>query len=348
MSDDYHEFELAGTSQRRCASLAFRAGKSVARLRHDESPVRPADSNSSQLLGIAAVSVTVLLWGMSGVAIKATSVTGIVTAFYRTWFAIPLLWMTMMSPQLRSGLDRNWLRASILGGTLFCVHQILYFTSLKLTTVANVTIIGALQPVLVLLLAGRMFGEAVTAASVVWSIVAFAGTAMVVLGSSAAPTWSLLGDTLATVNLFAFTAYFLVSKRIRATVGAWEYVVGMTTVSGIGMALAAAATAQDLGSPSGTDWVLLAAIAIFPGSLGHALTNWAHAHVTAFVASMILLAVPVIATAGAHLFLAEPVSGQQILGAAVVLAAVGMIVASARRASVRLELAESGAETDAP
>ncbi len=305
-------------------------------------------SRERQLLGIGAIGFTVLLWGLSGVAIKATSVTGIVTAFYRTWFAIPLLWLTMLSPTLRSGLDRNWLRASIVGGVLFCVHQVLYFTSLKLTTVANVTIIGALQPVLVLLLAGRMFGEAVTTASVVWSIVAFVGTAMVVLGSSAAPTWSLLGDALATVNLFAFTAYFLASKRIRETLGAWEYVVGMTTVSGLGMAFVVVATGQDLGSPSGEDWLLLAAIAIFPGTVGHALTNWAHAHVTAFVASMILLAVPVIATAGAHYFLAEPVSGLQVLGAAVVLAAVGMIVASARRSSVRLELAESLAETDAP
>jgi len=318
------------------------------RLRHDDETVHRPDSQRSQLLGIGAVSFTVLLWGLSGVAIKATSVTGIVTAFYRTWFAIPLLWLTMLSPRLRRGLDRDWLRASVIGGALFCVHQMLYFTSLKLTTVANVTILGALQPVLVLLLAGRMFGEVVTAGSVVWSIVAFVGTAMVMLGSSAAPTWSLLGDTLATINLFAFTGYFLASKRIRATVGAWEYVVGMTTVSGLGMAVAAGVTGQDFASPRGADWLLLAAIAIFPGTLGHALTNWAHAHVTAFVASMILLAVPVVATAGAHVFLGEPVSLLQVLGAAVVLAAVGMIVASAGRDSVRLELAESVAETDAP
>jgi drug/metabolite transporter (DMT)-like permease len=318
------------------------------RVRTKRDHVNRSKPQGARLLGIAAVSFTVFLWGLSGVAIKATSVTGIVTAFYRTWFAIPLLWSTMFSSRLRSTLDRNWLRASIVGGSLFCLHQVLYFSSLKLTTVANVTIIGALQPVLVLLLAGRMFGEAVTISSVAWAAVAFSGTALVVLGSSAAPTWSLLGDTIATINLFAFTAYFLASKRIRATVGAWEYVVGMTTVSGLGMLLVALTTGQDLGSPSGADWLLLLAIAIFPGSIGHALTNWAHPHITAFVASMILLAVPVIAAAGAYAFLGEPVAGLQIFGGAVVLLSVGMIVASARRASVRLELAESVAETDAP
>jgi drug/metabolite transporter (DMT)-like permease len=301
----------------------------------------------AQWAGIAAIAFTVVLWGLSGVAIKATSTTGLVTALYRTWFAIPLLWLTMLRPSLRRRLNADWLRASVVGGLLFCVHQILYFTSLKLTTVANVAIIGALQPVLVVLLAGRMFGERVTAGSVLWSIVALGGTVAVVLGATHAATWSLAGDALATVNLFAFTAYFLASKRFRERVGAWEYVVGMTTVSGLGMLVPVLATGQDLGSPRGIDWLILLGIAILPGSLGHALTNWAHAHVTAFVASMILLAVPVVAAAGAYLVLGEAISAVQVGGGAVVLTAVAMIVLSARRTN-RIVLAESAAETDAP
>lgn len=304
-------------------------------------------SSRSQWTGVSALAFTVLLWGMSGVAIKATSTTGIVTALYRTWFAIPLLWVTMLAPSLRKRLNAHWLRASVVGGSLFCVHQILYFTSLKLTTVANVTIIGALQPALVLLLAARMFGERVTARAVAWSAVAFLGTGAVVFGAAHSATWSLFGDALATLNLFAFTAYFLASKRFRERVGPWEYVVGMTTVSGIGMLFAALATGQDLGSPRGIDWLILLGIAVFPGSIGHALTNWAHAHVTAFVASMVLLAVPVVAALGAFAFLGEAIAALQVFGGTVVLTAVAMIVVSAERPN-RVVLAESAAETDAP
>jgi len=299
-------------------------------------------------LGIAALALTVAMWGMSGVAIKVVTVGGLVTALYRLWFAIPLLWLVMLWPGLRPRLDGRWLRASVIGGVLFGIHQILYFSSLKLTSVVNVSLIGALQPALVLLVAGPLFGERVTARAVGWSLVALSGTVLVVLGAAHASEAALRGDLLAWVNLFAFTAYFLVSKRFRAHVGAWEYVIGMTTVAGLVMLTANLVTAQDLSLPSRHDIALLVTIAVFPGTLGHVLSNWAHAHVTAFVASMILLAVPVIATAGAHFFLAEPVTGLQVLGASVVLAAVGMIVASARRASVGLELAESVAETDAP
>jgi drug/metabolite transporter (DMT)-like permease len=124
------------------------------------------------LLGIGALCLTVAMWGMSGVAIKVVASTGLVTALYRLWFAIPLLWLSALAPPFRRRLDRRWLGASIVGGALFSVHQMLYFTSLKLTTVADVTIIGALQPALVLLVAGPMFGERADARSVTLALLA--------------------------------------------------------------------------------------------------------------------------------------------------------------------------------
>jgi drug/metabolite transporter (DMT)-like permease len=147
--------------------------------------------------------------------------------------------------------------------------------------------------------------------------------------------------------LFAFTAYFLASKRFRERVGAWEYVVGMTTVAGIVVVLTTVATGQAHGSPTLWEWVLLAGIAVFPGTLGHLLANWAHAHVSAFVASMMLLAVPVIATAGAFLVLGEDVRPLQVAGAVVVLGAIAIIVRSARRAAADA-LVESVAGGEAP
>jgi drug/metabolite transporter (DMT)-like permease len=69
--------------------------------------------------------------------------------------------LPVVQPALRRRLTPDWLFASLVGGGLFALHQVMYFTSLKLTTVADVTLIGALQPPLVLLVAGRMFGEVV-------------------------------------------------------------------------------------------------------------------------------------------------------------------------------------------
>jgi drug/metabolite transporter (DMT)-like permease len=282
-------------------------------------------------LALVSVAFTVVVWGCSNVLIKGVSVTGQVASLYRLWFAVPLVWaLPLFMPSLR----RHRL------------HQLLFFTGLKFTSVANVTIIGALQPVLVLLVAGRMFGERPNLRALCWSAVAFAGTAVVVAGATGAAGGSAFGDLLAVGNLFAFTGYFLWSKRIRTGVGATEYVIGMTTVAAIVALAVALATTQDLGSPTRTDLLWLALIAVVPGTLGHFLTNWAHAHASAFAMSVLLLAVPVVASALAAVFLDERLTGVQIGGGALTLLAVGVIVRSPVDAGE--ELAESAARTDAP
>lgn len=299
-------------------------------------------------LGLCAVAAAVATWGFSNVMIKAVSTTGIVASFYRLWFAIPVLWLVpVLMPSVRRRLTRNWLRASLVGGGLFAIHQVLFFTSLKRTTVANVTLVGALQPLLVVAVAGRLFGETVTRRAMAWSAVAVAGTALVELGAAGAPGWSPFGDLLAVANLFAFTAYFLASKRIRAGTGTAEYLIGMTTVAGCIMLGVALLTGQQLGSPRGWDWPILVCLAIVPGTIGHFLTNWAHPHTSAFVVSIMFLAVPVIACASAVALLGETLNAVQLCGGAAVLTAVGAVVASLPRATGE-DLAESAAETDAP
>jgi drug/metabolite transporter (DMT)-like permease len=299
-------------------------------------------------LALAAVGAAVLTWGFSNVVIKAVSTTGLVASFYRLWFAMPILWaVPALVPAVRRRLDGIWLRASLVGGGLFALHQVLFFTSLKLTTVANVALIGALQPPLVLVVANRMFGEPSSRRALALSVVALAGTALVVLGARGTPGWSAAGDLLAFANLFAFTAYFLASKRIRNHAGTLEYLIGMTTVAGLIMLMVALATGQRLASPHGWDWPLLVFLALLPGTLGHFLTNWAHPHTSAFIVSIMLLAVPVIACAAAAAFLGEHLNAVQLAGGVIVLAAVAAVVRTAAPAE-EAALAESAAETDAP
>lgn len=297
---------------------------------------------------LIAVAVAVVIWGCSNVLIKGIAVPGLVASFYRLWFSVPLLWaIPLLHPASRARLDRHWLRASLIGGALFAVHQIFFFSALKNTTVANVALIGSLQPPLVLIVARRWFGEPPAAGAVGWSLVGIAGAALVVGGAAGLPGWSPFGDALAVANLFAFTAYFLTTKRLRDRAGATEYVIGMTSVAALIMLAVCAASAQPLLAPRGWDWAALVTLALFPGTLGHFLASWAYPHASAFAVSILFLAVPVVAIAGAALFLGEALSGVQLLGAALVLGSVAAVVLL-QPAPAGEELAESVVETDAP
>jgi drug/metabolite transporter (DMT)-like permease len=191
-----------------------------------------------------------------------------------------------------------------------------------------------------------MFGEHTSRAEALWSLLALAGTVLVVLGSAGTAAWSLAGDSLAALNLVAFTAYFLASKRLRARVAAWPYVIGMTTVAGLVMFAVALATGADLSSPRGRDWLVFATIAVFPGTLGHVLTNWSHAHASAFLISTLFLGVPVVAAVAAALILGEPIRLAQVAGGALVLIALARIVGA--RGTDAATLAEAAAEAEAP
>lgn len=299
-------------------------------------------------LALLAVAVAVLFWGCSNVMIKAVPVPGLVASFYRLWFSLPLLWaIPLVHPPARARLDRRWRRAALIGGCLFALHQVLFFSALKLTTVANVALIGALQPPLVLLVARRWFGEPATRGALGWSLVALLGLILVIAGGVGLPGWNPLGDALAVGNLFAFTAYFLATKRLRDGAGATEYMIGMTSVAAAVMLVVCAASGQPLSAPSGWEWAVLLTLALFPGTLGHFLTAWAYPHASAFAVSIMFLAVPVVASAGAAVFLGETLRPLQIAGGAVVLAAVAAVVLS-QPARTSEELAESVVETDAP
>jgi drug/metabolite transporter (DMT)-like permease len=295
-------------------------------MRRDHDPLR------QQALAHVAVAVAVATWGCSNVVIKAVSVTGLIASFYRLLFALPLLWLVALaSPTVRRRLDRGWAWGCLVGGLLFSLHQLMFFNGLKFTSVANVAIIAALQPVLVLVVAGPWFGERVGMRETLLSAVAIVGTVIAVLGSAGAPSWSPFGDALAVANLFSFTAYFLWSKRVRQTVGATEYVFGMTTVAAVVITITCIALEQDFTSPSASDWMWLVFLALVPGTTGHFLSIWAHAHIAAFAMSIMFLAVPVLAALGAYAFVDEPLSLQQIVGGAITLGAIAAILAPANR-----------------
>ncbi|MFN8640692.1 MAG: DMT family transporter [Candidatus Binatia bacterium] len=299
-------------------------------------------------LALLAVAVAVVTWGCSNVLIKGVAVPGLVASFYRLWMSVPLLWaVPLVYPAAMPRFDRRWRWAVSIGGSLFALHQVLFFSALKLTTVANVALIGALQPPLVLMVGRRWFGEPVAPGAVRWSAVALGGLAMVIVGGAGLPGWSPLGDLLALANLFAFTAYFLATKRLRADTGAAEYIIGMTTVAAVIMLVICLASGQPLMAPRGWEWGALLVLALFPGTLGHFLTGWAYPHASAFAVSIMFLAVPVVASVGAAVFLDETLGPLQILGGGVVLAAVAAVVLS-QPARARDELAESVVETDAP
>lgn len=281
-----------------------------------------------------------LAWGGGNTLIASIGLPGLTVAFLRTLFAVAIYVPVLY---LRGGrLSLDSFRYGWNGGVAFGADVATFFVALSLTTVANATTISALQPLVIMAFAAAVFGERVRMLQVACAVVATAGVSMVAFGAAAGGANSVGGDLVAVLALFAWSWYFIASKRARTRLDTFEYMTVMNVVALLVIA-PFAAIAGDLapipGDLEAVHLVSVLALVLIPGS-GHILANWAHNHTTLVTMSLITLAMPVISTVTAAVFLDQRVAVVQGVGIAVVLVALAISVLFGERQGSPLTLAD--------
>ena len=137
----------------------------------------PEDAGHSNV-GILAAGVAVSAWGLAGVIAKDIDMGGVAIGAYR--FTIYGLVVAVVMAIRRAPLTMRALRASFAGGMALGLDVAFFFSAIKETTIANATVIGALQPVVVSLIAARFFGERIARRDVALAALALGGVLVVV------------------------------------------------------------------------------------------------------------------------------------------------------------------------
>lgn len=279
---------------------------------------------------IVAVSVSTVAWGSASVFVKGTSITGLTFAMYRLWLGVFVHLVALAV--VRRRLSWATFRACALGGVFFALDISLGFTAVKLTTVANFAIIGAISPILVLLVAGRMFGERVRAREAALVALSFTGIVIVAVGSSGSPAWSPVGDVLALLSTLSWTSYWLFSKRARAGATTLEYMTSVMLTAAVAVTpVALLAGGVPPVMPDASDWVVLAFVTLVPGAMGHLLAAWSHRHVESWLSSLITQCAPVVSATLAWWVLGESLTPIVVVGGLVVVGATALVVVGAGR-----------------
>lgn len=222
-------------------------------------------------------------------------------------------------------LTVDMLRAVAPAGIVISIEIAVFFVALRNTAVANATVISNLTPIVLLAVAARSFNERVTGLLVAVTGVSIVGVVLVVFGSTQHSTWQPKGDLLALIAMFLFAAYFATAKRGRETVPILEFQACLWIVGAVVLFPVSVVDAGGVDWPSSTQWIWLAALLAVPGT-GHMLMNWSHSHVRLVITSMLTLAIPILSSIGAVLFLDETVNAVQILGMAITLGALALVV----------------------
>ncbi|MGH8933293.1 MAG: DMT family transporter [Egibacteraceae bacterium] len=268
--------------------------------------------------GLAALALALLGFSWGFIIIRLVGLPTPTIVFWRLLIGAGAL--TAAALAMRTSWPSRW-RMVVGAGAAFGVHQIAIVQATKGTTIAVVTLIAALQPLVVALVSRRVVGEQVPAALRWCAVLALAGVWIVVQASLSTPGRTLAGDLWSVAGMLGYTACFLFSKRARdqgaptLTLTAGTLWIALILVSP-GLLLGGAIVPRER-----ADLALLALIALGPGN-GQLLVNWAHPRVSAALSSLVLAALPLLASVWARLVFGEPFTWRHAAGMLLVLAAI--------------------------
>lgn len=278
---------------------------------------------------IAAILIAVGLWSGTALFVRAGHSDALVFTTWRLWLALPPLaaivgWRARRTdsapfwpedvPPLR------WIALLVGAGAFFVAGAATAFAALGLTRLLDVTLIGSLQPVLIIAFAVAFLGEHVGRSHFLRAAVAIAGTIIVALAASGAGSWSLSGDVVAVASLVFNAGWFLYGRVLRTSfiVDPFAFMLGTLTAAALLLTPIAFVAHGGLGiSGRGLFFALCTMIA---GTAAHVLMIWAHRHVPTSISSPMLLGETPIVAAGAWVFFGESITVLEGIGSAVVVA----------------------------
>jgi len=299
----------------------------------------PAPGARHAEFALLGACVAAIAWGIGPLAVRGIDSGAVNTAFWRLWLAVPIAWL-LARPA--GGLDLRTLRRAIGPGVLFALSLITGWTAIRETSVANATIIPALQPVLVLVVASRTFGERIRARDLVFGAIGLAGVVVFLAVASDTSGATRRGDIWAVAGLVVWVGYFVETKRLRTR---HDDVHTLPLLAGVMLCAAITITPYLLiteGPPEplqGVDWLWVLFIVFIPGFTGHGLMTWAQRHAPVSLLSVVMLLSPIVSAVGAWVIFGQALLPVQFLAGALVLGSVAAVVSGHRAVPVEPEVA---------
>ncbi|PYI51774.1 DMT family transporter [Paenibacillus flagellatus] len=280
----------------------------------------------------AALAIGVTALSTSAIFVKLAEAPSAAIAAWRMsmtalLFAPLLLASSRNRRALASMSGRQW-GWTALSGVMLAAHYLLWFESLRYTSVTSSTVLVTLQPLFSFAGAYLLFGERLSRPAIGGGVLAVAGSFVIGWGDMEAGGRALLGDAMALLGAGAITAFFLIGQRLRAELPLAAFSFVAYGASGAALFVYALAAGVPLAGYAPRDWALFAALAVVPTLLGQSVLNGLVHRVGASTISMAILGEPVGTSILAYFVFGERVTVEQAAGGAIVLIGIFMFMAN--------------------
>lgn len=274
------------------------------------------------------MGLVVLSWGAGPPITKLITASPLVGVFIRFGISFPFLFAVVY---LRGGsLTAELFKRTALPGIAFGINLIFVFATLQEATVSVLSTMVAVQPALLLIIGGPLFGEYATRKQIMWSGGGIVGAVIVIIGAGEEVRASALGLALAFAAMLTFSVYFVLTRLARSTtdVDPINWMAGVNFWSFIAGAVPSIffVSRDDWAEFGGLDWLWILIVAYVTGVLGHVAMSWVHGYIEAARSSLYLLAMHIVAVGLAWPIHDEPFTFVQVLGGLVLLGSVTAVM----------------------
>ncbi|EKN64739.1 drug/metabolite exporter family protein [Neobacillus bataviensis LMG 21833] len=265
------------------------------------------------------LTISIIAISFSAIFVKWSDAPASILSMYRMWFAsilmIPIVWKNRH--EFKKIVKKDWFFL-FFSGFFLALHFVLWFGSLKLTTVASSTIILALQPIVSLVGGFFLFKERTTLSALMTMGIAIVGAMMIGWGDFGLSRDAIMGDLLSFFSVIAVVGYLFIGQTIVKKVSHWLYSFCVFFFAAIILTIYNVGTGVDLVGYPGKEWGIFLLLATVP-TVSHVINNWLLNYVNATTISMSILGEPVGSTILAMLLLNEHLVSWQIAGGLLVL-----------------------------
>lgn len=283
-----------------------------------------SDTTQSRLPALVALVFGACAIGFAPILVRLTETGPAAAGFWRLFLALPFLaLMAMRDPE--GGVRKPPSRMMLLAGLFFAADLSFWHYGVKFTSVANATVLTNLSPVIVTVCAWFLFRERPGKIFVGGLTLAIVGAAVMAFTANHGQAINApLGDALSLATAVWYAFYFLAMRKARQGAGASRAMFWSTLVSTPVLLLVALAFGEDI-MPAGPNgwWACIGLAAVHV--IGQGSIAWALGRLPASIASVVVLAQPVVAAVVGWMLFKEILTPIQIVGGFMTLA--GVVIA---------------------
>ena len=310
--------------------------------------VEPARTTgiTARTLGALATAGVVVAFSLSSTLVKRAETPGVLLAFWRM-VTVSIVWNVVLWTTGRRVTLRD-VRQAFVPGVCFGLNLAVFFAGATHNSVANAALIGSLAPFFIVPLGAVLFAEYLNPRALVFALVSFGGTALVLFSAPANGDASLMGNVFGVIAMLLLTGYVVSTRHFRGEMDVTTFMATISPIATVAV-LPLALANGDIFGMTGRGWTYMLILALLVGIVGHGLLVFAQKAIPIGTIGIAQVVQPALAVVWSFLLLGEVLRGGQVVGIAIAMS--GLLVfllLNERRGQIRVRHAPAEASGGLP